>query len=183
MTQNPPDMRYVVESNRGLTKKIELAIPGFRGYRQKEDLRIADNLLRIHLADRMSRVCSGIEEVKRVASKKLDLNLVSVIGGVENALRVLEKRLRHAEQGYSGISPDYKMDDMELHTLYNYDSQLLANAGALEQGLASLQSQIISWNVGEIERQSGVLMALVKDVERIIDGRREAILAAVGVRR
>jgi len=176
-------MRYVVESNRGMIKKLELAIPGFRGYRKREDLRIADNLLRIHLADRMCRVCSAIEEVKRAASKKLDLNLVSVIGEVENSLRVLEKRLRHAEQGYSGVAPDYRIGDMELHTIYNYDSQLLDRTSALEQGVASLQSHVITWDSVGIEREIGMLMTLVKDVERILNGRRDSLLAVVGVKR
>jgi len=38
------DLRTKVEEDRGLLKKIELFLPGFRGYRKKEDLRAADSL-------------------------------------------------------------------------------------------------------------------------------------------
>lgn len=39
------DLRSKVEDDRGMLTKIQLGIPGFRGYRQKEDLRIADSRL------------------------------------------------------------------------------------------------------------------------------------------
>src|SRR5256885_16816857 len=44
-----PDIRDRVEQDRGLLKKIQLAIPGYAGYRRREDIRAADNLLRIQL--------------------------------------------------------------------------------------------------------------------------------------
>ena len=47
------DLRTKVEDDRGLIKKIQLCIPGFRGYRQKEDLRLADSLLRQQIADEL----------------------------------------------------------------------------------------------------------------------------------
>ena len=40
------DIRNDVEDNRSILKKIQLLVPGFSGYRQKEDIRIADQLLR-----------------------------------------------------------------------------------------------------------------------------------------
>ena len=48
------DLRDKVESDRGIIKMIQLVIPGYRGYRIKEDLRIADRLLREELANRLA---------------------------------------------------------------------------------------------------------------------------------
>ena len=50
------DLRSKVEDDRGLLKKIELLIPGFRGYREREDLRAADSLLRQQLAGRVKEL-------------------------------------------------------------------------------------------------------------------------------
>ena len=34
-----PDIRQKVEEDRGLIKKIQLMVPGYRGYRLKDDIR------------------------------------------------------------------------------------------------------------------------------------------------
>ncbi|MBU4189406.1 MAG: hypothetical protein KJ886_00210, partial [Candidatus Thermoplasmatota archaeon] len=59
------DLRKKVEEDRGMLKKIELAIPGFRGYRKREDLRIADSLLRAQLADRLKNVGAQVEQCRQ----------------------------------------------------------------------------------------------------------------------
>jgi len=51
-----PDIRDRVEQDRGLLKKIQLVIPGYAGYRRREDIRAADNLLRIQLANQLKGV-------------------------------------------------------------------------------------------------------------------------------
>ena len=74
------DLRNKVEDDRGLLKKIQLAIPGFRGYRQKEDLRIADSLLRIQIADLLqSDVLVPLEQVRECAGNALELDLMNDI--------------------------------------------------------------------------------------------------------
>ena len=176
MTQTPPDMKNIVDSNRSLLKKIELAIPGFRGYRKKEDLRVADNLLRIYMADKLSRICSDVGEVKGVASKRLDLNLVSMIGEAENAVGVVEKRLRHSEQGYSGVAPDYRIAEEELNSLYSYDAGLLDNVYQIERGVASLQGKAVTWSPGEIEKDIVSILESVKTLSRLLDDRRKCLM-------
>ena len=181
MTQTPPDMQSVVERNRGLLKKIELAIPGFRGYRKLEDLRIADNLLRIYIADRLSRICMEIEEVKGVVSKKLDLNLVSMVGEAENAIRIVEKRLRHAEQGYSGLVPDYKISEDELLNLYSYDEKLLETITELEENVSSLQGKAVVWSPEDMEKVLSLILENGKSLSRLLDERRNCMLVSSGV--
>ena len=58
------DLRTKVEDDRGLLKKIELIIPGFRGYRLREDLRIADRLLREALVRELEIAANNYEEVR-----------------------------------------------------------------------------------------------------------------------
>ena len=45
------DLRKRVEEDRGILKRIQIFLPGYSGYRKKEDLRIADSMLRNHVAD------------------------------------------------------------------------------------------------------------------------------------
>ena len=58
-----PDIRERVEEDRGLIKKIQLKIPGYAGYRRREDIRNADILLRNQVADQVKKVRSDLEGV------------------------------------------------------------------------------------------------------------------------
>src|SRR5207302_905201 len=63
-TWTMPDIRDRVEQDRGILKKIQLMIPGYSGYRRREDIRAADNLLRIQLANQMKSVRGDLEEIR-----------------------------------------------------------------------------------------------------------------------
>ena len=120
------DLRSKVEEDRGLLKKIQMGIPGFRGYRQKEDLRIADSLLRMQVADLLkSDVLRTLELILERAGNALELDLMNDIATVVSAAKTAETRVRHAEQGYSGISPAYRVTDEQLNTLYAFDVSLV----------------------------------------------------------
>jgi len=182
MSQAPPDMRNVVENNRSLLKKIELAIPGFRGYRKREDLRVADNLLRIFLADNLVHSRQGMGDLKKALAKKLELKLVERVGEVENQLHVVDKRLRHAEQGYSGVAPDYKVNDRELNALYNYDNQLMIGVDQISQTVRGIQAKTAAAPTEELMADVEAVAGMVKNFSVALDNRRNALIAAAGVR-
>lgn len=81
-----PDIRKRVEEDRGLLKRIQLHIPGFAGYRRKEDLRASDNLLRVQLAKRLGEVRDGLEECRRVLVAEYDTDELEDIGGLVKLL-------------------------------------------------------------------------------------------------
>jgi len=122
---NAGDLRYKVEEDRGLIKKIELAIPGFRGYRKREDLRIADSLLRKQLADCFGNVRLKIEGCRDIMSKKMMLAELKDMADLIDQMTTIENKVRHAEQGYSGISADFRINIKELNSLYEWDVKLL----------------------------------------------------------
>ncbi|MDO5845168.1 MAG: hypothetical protein Q4Q53_08505 [Methanocorpusculum sp.] len=120
------DLREVVEDDRGLIKKIQLVIPGFRGYRQKEDVRLADSLLRMQIADELkNKVLANLEQTREVAGRALELDLMNDLAGTISQAKTAEARIRHAEQGYTGISPAYRVKKDNLDQLYEFDLDLV----------------------------------------------------------
>jgi len=127
-----PDLRERVEDDRGLLKKIQLKIPGFAGYRRREDLRSADNLLRIQLADRMKKVKDTLEKARQDFTRNYQMAQLEPLGALVFKAQELEGRVRHAEQGYSGISADIRIEERELNSLYEFDLQLLNGIDACQ---------------------------------------------------
>lgn len=136
------DLRDKVEEDRGLIKKIELWIPGFRGYRKREDLRIADSLLRTHLADAIRSAGTTVEQCRDVLVKKMKLGVLEDIGKLVNKINGMENRVRHVEQGYTGLSPDIRIDITELNRLYEWDLQMLDHIQELNKIATTFKTSI-----------------------------------------
>ncbi len=120
-----PDIRDRVEEERGLLKRIQLHVPGFAGYRRREDIRTADNMLRIQMANMIKDVRRTVEDAREVMADNYVMGEVDKIGGLISGFQTLEGKVRHAEGGYSGISPAIRILEDELNRLYEYDASLL----------------------------------------------------------
>jgi hypothetical protein len=125
------DLRERVEDDRGFLKKIQMHIPGFAGYRRREDLRTADALMRIQVADRVHRVQERVESARADLTRNYQLAALEPIGGIIFKLNELEGRIRHAEQGYSGISADIRVEEPQINQLYEFDLRLVEGIDVL----------------------------------------------------
>jgi len=130
-----PDIRERVEADRGILKKIQLVIPGYAGYRRREDIRAADNILRHQLADQMKSVRSELETIRDGMAMEGRVTGLSDIGNAIFNLEGIEAKVRHAEGGYSGFSPQIRIEERELDRLYEYDWAMLQ---ALDKAAAVL---------------------------------------------
>ncbi|HJJ76240.1 MAG TPA: hypothetical protein O0W80_03805 [Methanocorpusculum sp.] len=170
------DLREAVKEDRGILKKIQLFIPGFSGYRKKEDLRIADSMLRNQVADNFkTSVLIPIEMVREHAANSLELDLMNDIAGVLSKAKTLESSIRHAEQGYSGISAAVRIREDELDKLYEYDLSLFEAVNAL--ALKAKEARGLAEN-GAFSDVKTVLFSLKSDImefSSVFDRRMETI--------
>ncbi len=136
-----PDLRDRVEEDRGLLKKLQMIIPGYRGYRKREDLRIADSLLRDEVQKRLLPVETEAKLIRKRLSEDMELDKLNDIKGVVSDLETLRNRIRHAEQEYSGVSADYRILEDELERLYNYDLRLFDWVDTLNKAIKGLSAK------------------------------------------
>jgi len=126
------DIRDRVEEDRGLLKRIQLHIPGFAGYRRREDIRQADSILRIQLAERLKAIRAKMDSARGTLADDYQLKALEPMGRAVLAAQELEGLIRHAEQGYSGFSWAIQIKEDELDHLYEFDVALLEGLNALE---------------------------------------------------
>ncbi|MDI6856203.1 MAG: hypothetical protein QMD21_05420 [Candidatus Thermoplasmatota archaeon] len=174
------DLRKKVEEDRGLLKKIELAIPGFRGYRKREDLRIADSLLRAQLADRLKHVGTQLERCRQDLVKRMELEVLEDAARLVNNIQKTENRVRHAEQGYSGISADFRIEVEELNRLYEWDLQLLSDIDKIRAEVAGLERAILGGSRSELPLRLRAVNDVLQDFNMTFDKRIE-IIGGIGV--
>ena len=168
-----PDIRQQVEADRGTLKKIQLAIPGFAGYRRREDLRASDNILRIQLAKRLGEVRDGLEECRRIMVKNYDTDDLEDVGGLVNKFVEIEGKVRHAEGGYTGISPAVRIEDAVIERIYDYDWAMIDYVMSMEKCIIDLRKAIDAEQETDIKLQLEGLHSRLADFDRSFDERIE----------
>lgn len=176
------DLREKVKEDRGLIKKLELAIPGFRGYRKREDLRIADSLLRRQLANKLKNLGMEIEGCRRDMLRNKEIAELEDVARIINNVQLTENRVRHAEQGYTGISADYRIDEEELNNMYEWDLSLLDNIEKIKQSIESLRSAVLNNNSSDMRTCLLDIDTTIQQFNVLFDTRREKI-AGLGVQK
>lgn len=171
------DIRERIEDDRGLLKKIQTYIPGFRGYRRREDIRDADRMLRAQLSQKIALQRRGLEECRGIlirgpGSKELDM-----IGGLINQFKKVEGQVAHAPVGYSGIAADISVKEEELDRLYEYDASMLDHLASMAASIESLKNSLMAADESTIFKDMMNIKARSTDFEdkfgarlRVIEG-------------
>jgi DNA repair ATPase RecN len=132
MTSNDPDIRKSIQDSRGLLKKIQLVIPGFRGYRELDDIRVADELLRAQISKILSSAEQDLNQFRSQLVRKGEFSSLEGVASAISRLQQLRGKVMNAEQVYSGISPAIRVGEETLNKLYEYDFNFLDAARKLE---------------------------------------------------
>jgi hypothetical protein len=106
-------------------ERIMNAIPGFKGYREKELRRDADKLQRDHLGDLLDGAKKHLDQISTDISRSGNL---AGLNDVETARKRLDKviaRIRWADRGYGGFFDTVKVDEAMLERVYAFDLSLI----------------------------------------------------------
>jgi hypothetical protein len=170
-----PDIRQQVDQGRGFLKKLELMVPGLRGYRSKEDIRVADDLLRNQVADKIDLAKSNLESLRKQMVLASDFTNLNSVGSLISQFQQFSGEIRHSQQGYSGFAATFSFDDARLNKLYEYDYAFVNAALAL---LNNASPPILSYdptNAAAIQPQLQKLQSLVSDFKIKWSQRIEAV--------
>ncbi len=171
----PVDIRSRVEADRGVLKRLQLLIPGFRGYRLDEDIRAADNLLRMQVADKVHRALTALEDCRSGLAQANQFGALTDLANGISDLMVLEGRIRHAEQGYSGISATVRVRPNTLDRLYEYDFGFAQAADQLAATVGPLRSAIDAASAAQIPSAVATVRGQVRQLDTAFTARMRAI--------
>jgi len=137
LSQDNPDIRGQVDASRGPQKNLELLIPGLRNYRKLDDLRVADDMLRNQVADKLNAAKANLEGIRKQMASAADFSNLTNVGSLISQLQQMAGEVRHAEQGYSGWVASVTIDQNRLNQLYEYDYDFVASAFGLVTATAA----------------------------------------------
>ncbi len=171
----PVDLRQKVDNDRGFLKRLQLLVPGFRGYRQGEDIREADAFLRIQVADKIKNARTTVENSRAGLANANQFQVLNDLSPLIANLWQLEGEVRHAEQGYTGISPAVRINPQQLDRLYEYDYGFAQAADQLNQTLTSLPTLLMGGDATQAPTVVATARSQVNQLQQAFKARIQMI--------
>lgn len=175
MSQGNPDIRQQVDANRGMAKKLELLIPGLRGYRSKEDIRVSDELLRNQVADRLDKVKGNLEQLRKQVAASSDFTNLTSVGSLIAQVQTLSGEVRHAGQGYAGWVAPIQINEDKLNKLYDYDYSFVTLVFQFDDATSPGKLTYDSTAPNSVQTAIGGFVRTVADIRQKWSQRMEVI--------
>lgn len=134
-------------------------IPGYSGYRDKENWRDEDKRLRESIADNLQQGVHQLTQYNADLSSQRKLEHLSRMETLVDQIRLLADRIRTASYGYGGIFTDREVDGAALDQLRLFDHALQREVTGLEARIATV--------TGSVPPRDEDVLALSKELDRI----------------
>lgn len=148
-------------------------VPGYRGYRAKEDRRDADGRVREHVATAYAAQADRVERVARDLAAQRRLAEITPVDEFARTLRHFIDRVRTASYGYGGLMGDRDVDTTALDQLRRFDEGLLTGVDELAQPIADLEAALVAG--GDLAKPAGAGTAVVRGLLARFDLRGEVV--------
>lgn len=160
----------------GLLEKIELVIPGFRGYKEKELRRESDRLLRNLIYQKLTDAEAQVKDSYRAlvnegASEAWD-DTDHLIARMDR----INERINHSEYGYAGFFDAIKVKEPDLDRMMDYDNQLLGMSDTVAQAASALKDSVDNNRLQEARGKVDDAMKAVNALETAYNSRKQVIL-------
>lgn len=145
-------------------------IPGYTGYRDKENQRDEDKRIREAVASAVTAQVDRLNQYSAELSAEREFEHLSRIESLIGQIRLLGDRIRTASYGYGGIFTERSVDQIALDQLRQFDK-------AMEREVASL-GRALDGVTGTMPPDANAVKALNDEVNRlgrIFDARTSVI--------
>lgn len=115
-------------------------IPGYRGYRLKEERRDADRQVREAVADAFAAELARVERIGRELANARQLGEIGAVERASQALRHFIDRVRTASPGYGGLFGERDIDGVALDQIRLFDESLLLGVDEVRPAVDRLET-------------------------------------------
>jgi ribosomal protein L20 len=175
------DKKGIYEKAKGemrLSERILSALPGFRGYKEKELRRESDKLIRNHLYRRLTEARKDLKGVfQKLSDKRLHEVLTEMDRFVMRFDKVSEK-INHASYGYAGFFNVLKIEEEKLDRMMEFDKELMEDVGKIVEETNAFKKEVMKKNFEKAQDHIQCLSDLVEELDETFDSREEIILGA-----
>lgn len=131
-----------VLKDQDIFKKLLGKIPGFDGYIERNNRRMADKLVREKIANEYEELWQRLSGLQVDLINQGELNYVDDLEAAAIKLRQFIDRVRTAAYGYTGFFDAVKIKEADLERVYKYDIALFDLAEEVSRGIDHIEQSI-----------------------------------------
>lgn len=168
------DLTEKIQAAQSKLEELASSIPGYAGYKRKEQRREADKLLRLHVARQYEEQLKRLSDVQYTLTSRGRLASIVTLERAVMKLQLLIDRIKTASYGYAGLFDPLKVDEEVLERLYDFDRAMVEGAGRI----ASLLDRLAEAAEAEepTPAEANDLVAELETLNNTFSRRRDVIL-------
>jgi hypothetical protein len=122
-----------VDDERTLTQKILKLVPGWRGYRIKEERRNADRILRDQIVTRLRQSQDKIQDIREAVVEAEMEKAYKTVDSLGSRTEKLISQIEHADYGYRPFFDAIKIKEDDLMNMLRYDTWFIDQVQTFDQ--------------------------------------------------
>ncbi len=167
------DLTEKIQSSQSKFEALVSRIPGYDGYKKKEQRREADKLLRLHVAKKYEEQLTTLNQIQYDLTMQGRLRVLVPLERASMKLQLLIDRIKTASYGYAGLFDAIKIKEDELTKLYQFDEAMLESIDALAAALAAVAEQ---GQVGDPSAETTKLIQLLEELNTTFSQRQDVLI-------
>jgi hypothetical protein len=175
MSENK-DVYAQAKSQMRLSERIAAALPGFRGYKEKELRRESDKLIRNHLSLKLSKDKDNVRSISQRIADKRYLDILADVDRLTAKMDRITEKVNHASYGYSGFFDIVKIKEENLDRMIDFDNQLIDSVNALSAEIDGLKAQLLGGDYSNLKDKIQGVANKIELLEDTFDKRQEVIV-------
>lgn len=173
MTTKKPLER--VQESEKLLERIMLVLPGFRGYKQREQRREADRIVRDHVYGVLESARDDLNKCFQALSDSKTTELMEPMNRLIARLDRVAEKVNHASYGYSGFFDAVKIEEADLDRMLARDEQLMEIARKFSEGVAGFRNDLDQNKLENARNTQQMLDGSLTSMENAFDERKSVI--------
>jgi len=178
MSENK-DVYEQAKSQMRLSERIAAALPGFRGYKEKELRRESDKLIRNHLSLKLSKDKDDVKSISQRIADKRYLDILPDVDRLNAKMDRITEKVNHASYGYSGFFDIVKIKEENLDRMIEFDNQLVDSVNALSAEIDGLKAQLLGGDYSNLKDKIQSIADKEELLEDTFDKRQEVIVGVM----
>jgi hypothetical protein len=173
LTEKTP-LERVQDSERPL-ERLMLDLPGFRGYKLREQRREADRIVRSYVYDSLEHSRDGLmSSLQTLTDNKLS-ELVEPMNRLVAKLDRVAEKINRASYGYAGFFDSVRIEEPDLDRMLAYDTQLVDSARKFSEMVTSFRSNLTQNKFDDARNSQLQLDGAIGSLELAFDQRKSVI--------
>jgi hypothetical protein len=173
------DVYTQAKSQMRLSERIRAALPGFKGYNEKELRRESDRLIRNHLTLKLSHTKNDIRSIFQKITDRRYLDVLTDMDRLTAKFDRVTEKVNHASYGYSGFFDIIKIKEENLDRMITFDNHLVDYVNALVATVDNFKFQLTAGDYSELKDKIQMVTGKLEALEDVFDKRKEVIMGVL----